>query len=362
MLPKQNVQGTIESRVLSDRQVTTCNVHCENCNQNYCHTPPKTFTPFRENKFRELNIQDVYHTLVSREGCTVMKQRASFLCTSPMCAASYIRHWRYLHSLMDEHCSCSMAAAHEAVRKYYISRGIAHPNKDGIINTEVTFDGTWMTRGHKSHTGTGFLVKVNTGIKVEFEVLCSFCIVCHRGKFHHQRCHKNFDGRSGAMEAEKQWGCRGTPWITSSFTVQINWWWWQVPTLQCVSWTVVKACFEMHQWSRKNVSTTLARGWGHDWRKWSRRQVSLWKPGSRVYSKSLLGGQRKLMEAIINCSKAISKNKGDTMFLYKAIWSIYFRLLATDKQPSHQLCPDGQDYWCFIREHQEWNASNTCIK
>lgn len=39
-----------------------------------------------------------------------------------------------------------------------------------------------MTRGHKSHIGIGFVIDVYTGIAIDFQVLCNFCVICHRGK------------------------------------------------------------------------------------------------------------------------------------------------------------------------------------
>lgn len=53
----------------------------------------------------------------------------------------------------------------------------------------------------------------------------------------------------------------------------------------------------------------------------------------------------------------IRENEGNLMSLRKAIWSTYFHLLATDKQLSHQLSPDGEDSWCFYRRAQAKNET-----
>lgn len=48
---------------------------------------------------------------------------------------------------MDEHYNnIGMMAAHNKVKEYYASKGIGEPDKDGIIDLEVSFDGTWMTQ------------------------------------------------------------------------------------------------------------------------------------------------------------------------------------------------------------------------
>lgn len=70
----------------------------------------------------------------------------------------------------------------------------------------MSFDGTWMTRGHKSHIGIRFIIDINTGTVVDFEVLSNFCYICkmeeRKGKKKDHSCVKDFDGKSGSMEAE----------------------------------------------------------------------------------------------------------------------------------------------------------------
>ena len=85
---------------------------------------------------------------------------------------------------------------------------------DGILEVDVTYDGTWMTRGHQSHIGVGFVMDSETGAVLNFEVLSNFCQMCHvkqkalspeefaDWKEGHASCIKNFDGKSGAMEIE----------------------------------------------------------------------------------------------------------------------------------------------------------------
>lgn len=82
---------------------------------------------------------------------------------------------------MENNYATAVKAAHEAVKDYYISRDTAHPVEGGIADIEVSYDGTWMTCGHKSYIGIGFMIDVYTGL-VDFEVLCSFCPACNREK------------------------------------------------------------------------------------------------------------------------------------------------------------------------------------
>ena len=71
-----------------------------------------------------------------------------------------------------------------------------------MLNIEVSFDGTWLTRGHRSHIGVGFVIEVYTGIIIDVIVLCNYCRYCDGEKKKH-RCNKNYHGLAGAMEVEE---------------------------------------------------------------------------------------------------------------------------------------------------------------
>jgi hypothetical protein len=82
------------------------------------------------------------------------------------------------------------------------------------LSIDVSYDGTWMTRGHRSHVGAAFVIDCETGFVIDYEVISNFCEVCFKKeksvsppdfaawKVTHTNCKKNFDGKSGAMETE----------------------------------------------------------------------------------------------------------------------------------------------------------------
>lgn len=112
--------------------------------------------------------------------------------------------------------------AKTCVEKLYEKEGI-EKDSDGVLNIDVSFDGTWLTRGHKSHIGATFVIDIPSGLALDFEVLSNFCRPCSINKkkkdkksfeewhatTHARKCHLNFPGLSGAMEAEgavRLWG------------------------------------------------------------------------------------------------------------------------------------------------------------
>ena len=51
-------------------------------------------------------------------------------------------------------------------------------DEEGILNIAVSFDRTWMKRGHMSKIGCAFVTETHTGIVVDYVVLSSYCHAC----------------------------------------------------------------------------------------------------------------------------------------------------------------------------------------
>ncbi|CAF1518707.1 unnamed protein product, partial [Rotaria sordida] len=88
-----------------------------------------------------------------------------------------------------------------------------HGKQHQIMNVTVSLDGTWKRRGHVSNFGIVFLIHVDSGKCIDYEVLSLLCEKCKMKKAtlskkefkkwysKHQRfCEKNFHGTSKSME------------------------------------------------------------------------------------------------------------------------------------------------------------------
>ena len=88
---------------------------------------------------------------------------------------------------------------------------------DSVIDLTVTFDGSWMTRGHTSLYGIGCEIEVQTGLVLDLAVVSLYCQSCAHTKAHyehthtaeyktwkeqHTECNSNYTGTSGGMEAD----------------------------------------------------------------------------------------------------------------------------------------------------------------
>ena len=58
---------------------------------------------------------------------------------------------------------------HLAIRSAYQDIGVT-PDKDGILDIAVSFDGSWQKRGFQSHTGMASVIDLLTGFIIDFEV------------------------------------------------------------------------------------------------------------------------------------------------------------------------------------------------
>jgi hypothetical protein len=87
--------------------------------------------------------------------------------------------------------------------------------QEKIIDIIVSIDGTWKRRGHVSNYGIVFVIDVQSGLCIDFEVMSLYCEACTRkrsrlseAKFlkwyrkHKPVCSKNYDGTSKSMEKE----------------------------------------------------------------------------------------------------------------------------------------------------------------
>ncbi|XP_045585318.2 uncharacterized protein [Procambarus clarkii] len=61
-----------------------------------------------------------------------------------------------------------------------------HPS-GGVLDIDVSFDGSWHTRGHHSQIGIAFVVEIFTGLVVDFNTFCKNCHKCQITKHRKQQ-------------------------------------------------------------------------------------------------------------------------------------------------------------------------------
>ncbi|GFW84806.1 uncharacterized protein TNCV_680941 [Trichonephila clavipes] len=204
-----------------------------------------------------------------------------------------------------------------------IHREIKNVYENGaeIADLSVSFDGTWLTRGHTSLIGVGCVIDMLTGYVVDFEVMSKVCRHCSVAKNklgqssaefsiwyegHKSECDINHLGSSTSMEME------------AALTL------WKRSTSLGFRYITVLAL-------RSTVKDCRAQG------------IS---SGGKAHGSLKEAAIKKLTTYY---QKAILRNKGDVNAMKTAIYATLLHSISTDAKPQHSKCPAGENSWCFYQ-------------
>lgn len=232
-----------------------------------------------------------------------------------------------------------------SVRQLYSKLNFSNPG-----NIAVSYDGSWMTRGHSSHIGVGTVIELFTGLVLDYVVLSNFCAGCERGpkvddasyeewKANHE-CQKNTDKKAGEMEVEAglilfkrslvKHSLRYTTVLSDGDS----------RTFLALKEAKVYGFIEVEKEDcinhvHKRMGTAL------------RNVLSKHKgPGLEP-----LGGRGRLTGDLVTKLSsyygwALKSHVGDTEAMEKAVMASYYHITSNDDESNHSLCPDGPDSWC----------------
>ena len=342
------------NRVTVTKSGDTLQTVCKKCHTVVSSASPPTYRKHGYD-YSVLKLRQVYCSLVTGTGYVGVRLHQALVTGEKMNKASFFTYCRLLYEEMDVIYEEKMTKARAAVFKYYEEDLLRTPNEDGILDVDVSFDCTWMKRGHRSHAGLGFAVEVNTGIVVDLDVLYNFCYICSNKRPQKEHtCHKNFDGKAGAMEAEiavRIWS-RSSDYKMRFITF--------VGDGDSSAFNAVcklnggKGPYEVPV-TKEECLNHVSKRMGTRLRKLKKEEFEIitTKTGRKM-KRSILGGANMLTDNIIDklssyYGKAIRDNAhGNVRDMQHAIWASYYHLTATNEEHFHQCCPKGEDSWCFF--------------
>ena len=269
-----------------------------------------------------------------------------------------------------------MLAASKSIREKYLLEmpELAQQDPDFALPIAVSIDGTWQKRGYSSRLGVVFVISIATGEILDYEVLSLFCQECNvNGKkdkntldykrwkaAHEPNCSINYEGSSGAMEAEgavrifsRSISTRQLKYITF------------VGDGDSSTYQVVKEAMNEKYGSRYAVQKEECLG--HVQKRMGNALRSMVKnmKGEKLEDGKTISGKGRLTKEKIdtiqryygkaireNCSKGIKE-------MQNSIWAIYKHIICDPKkslQEQHELCPKGTNTWCSYIKHQEDNS------
>lgn len=151
----------------------------------------------------------VYEALINNLGAPGLNCIIAAFSMPPISQGKFDRYATYLYERMENHYEDMMKKGIEAVVQHYRNTGVEPDAATGYLDIAVSYDGTWLKRGHTSHIGASFVTEVETGMVIDFEVLWNVCPVCSKKNLsaewvekHRPLCFKNFDGLAINMETE----------------------------------------------------------------------------------------------------------------------------------------------------------------
>ena len=231
---------------------------------------------------------------------------------------------------------------------------------DSIIDLTVTFDGSWMTRGHTSLYGIGCVIEVHTGLVLDLAVVSLYCQSCTHAKARyggthtseykawkeqHTECNANYAGTSGGMEAD----AAETLWSRSVDRHKFRY----TTLLSDGDSKTHKHLCALNVYGDDTVIVKeecinhVAKRLGTALRKLStqskKKGVTL---GGRGWGKLTHSAIVKLTAYFGVAIRAHPNNLDD---MTDAVFATYYHAISTDDTPQHERCPSGEDSWCFFK-------------
>lgn len=225
-----------------------------------------------------------------------------------------------------------------AVRELYGELNVDHPG-----NIAVSYDGSWMTRGHSSHIGVGAVIELFTGLVLDYVVLSNYCAGCESGpkesdpsyeawKASHA-CQKNSTKKAGEMEVE-------------------------------AALILFGRSLERHN---LRYTTVLSDGDSRAYLALQEERVYGYIPVEKedcvnhvqkrmgtnlrtLLAKQSLSGKGKLTGDLINKLSSYYgwalKTHKDVDAMQRAVMATYYHVTSNDEVANHTLCPEGPNAWC----------------
>ena len=200
-------------------------VHCAKCNKDLVSEEKDVYKKEDKNgkvqSFVKRTIGAVYGTLCSGKGHATFARITTSFGLKQLARSQFHKYKNLIFAVakavLDDHLKAFCALV---IWNYYVNVLKVVPDKDGIIDIYVTFDGSWKTRGFSSVLGAAAMIEAYTGVILDFVAFSKKCRNCtlYKNKLQKKKitetdfkrwekthkesgnCEKNFDESSGMME------------------------------------------------------------------------------------------------------------------------------------------------------------------
>ena len=290
------------------------------------------------------------------QGFSQLQQFAMTMNMDVINKSSFNDHTVVMQKATESAANSVLEDARYEVRKAYSDISVTTKEPE-MLDISVSFDGTWMTRGHTSMYGVGCVIDLLTGFVLDYTVMSKYCYRCTLAKnrmsvkdfriwyaAHVSACDINHEGSSGAMEAEaalvlwkrsEKYGLRYTTMLSDGD-----------------SSTYKKLCDEKPyggdiEIKKEECINHIGKRLGTALRnvvsEWRSRGITLGGRGHGMLKATTITKLQRYYQ------KAVLNNKGSLEAMKTSIYATLRHSISTDKKPQHQNCPPGPESWCFYQ-------------
>ena len=285
----------------------------------------------------------------------------------PVNSNAYAFHLRAVEKAAKEEGMKCMLSAVSRVKTAALTKEpeLIREDADGAVPVAISIDGTWQRRGYSSRYGAVFVISVDTGEVLDYELLSLFCHECkaHQNdnketdsykdwkKGHEANCNINYEGSSGAMEGKGALAMykRSIETRNLKYTTLVG-------DGDSDTFKVIKESMACAYGKRYVVKKEECIG--HIQKRMGaalRRFVTNMK-GKKLEDGKTVGGKGRLTKDRINSiqryfGRAIRENIGKLYLMKKRIWGIFLHSVKNPSpsatiENSHMFCPIGKTSWC----------------
>ena len=304
--------------------------------------------------------QAVAATMDMGVGHAGLTKLCRFLDMVPMSQSTYMKHMLAVKDANTLVVNRVFDDAATTIRRVYreIDPTLA---EDAVMDLVVSFDGSWMTRGHKSAYGIGCVIDTVTGLCMDMVVLSLYCQRCSYAQrrfggratdgfrewfeTHREECNRNYDGSSGGMEA----AAAEVLWARSVERHRFRY----TTMLSDGDAKTFKHLCDLHVYGdvelkKEECINHVAKRLGTALRKLaSSGKKNGIVMGGRGYGKLT---QAAIIKNTAYYGKAVRAHPNDLDAMRDAVWATYYHAISTDETPQHDRCPVGDDSWCFYKK------------
>ena len=311
-----------------------------------------------KHRFLDINRRIVLAFRSFGKGTAAMENFCALLnIPPPLSKRAFASHVQALKTALLELTATKLQEAVSELKSFLTN---INPELEGqsVVDVTVSTDGTWMKRGFTSLFGCVFVISVDTGKVLDFEVLSRYCKSCEiwskrdpeseeylQWKAQHdEQCAANFSKSSKAMEAKgavvlwnrsvSQNGLRYTGFIGDGDSAAHT------------SVVESKPYGDGVKIEKKECVGHIQKRMGS-----ALRNLVTVHRGKKLSDGKTIGGRGRLTLVLIDkfqkyYGKAIRSNKGDVEGASKAVKAILYHSASTNERPQHDNCPQGEDSWC----------------